>query len=79
MSDLIGWLIATFTGATGTLTLRTVLHNMVHIVWVLTVVIFCSGIMMLLGLLFTLFVSNDAKGLLPGRRKAFSLRSATAA
>jgi hypothetical protein len=48
---LIGWLIATFTGATGTLTLRTVLHNVVHIVWVLTVVIFCSGVVMLLAAL----------------------------
>ncbi len=48
---LIGWLIATFTGATGTLTLRTVLHNVIHIVWVLTVVIFCSGIMVLLAAL----------------------------
>ena len=45
---LIGWLIATFTGATGTLSLRTVLHNVIHIAWVLTVVIFCSGVMVLL-------------------------------
>jgi hypothetical protein len=48
---LIGWLIATFTGATGTLTWRTVLHNVVHIVWVLTVVIVCSGVMVLLAAL----------------------------
>lgn len=48
---LIGWLIATFTGATGTLTLRTVLHNVIHIMWVLAVVIFCSGVMILLAAL----------------------------
>ncbi len=45
---LIGWLIATFTGATGTLTWRTVMTNMVHIVWVLTVCLFLAGIVMLL-------------------------------
>ena len=45
---LIGWLIATFTGATGTFSWRTVLTNMVHIVWVLTVCIFLAGGMMLL-------------------------------
>jgi hypothetical protein len=36
---LIGWLVGLFTGATGTLSVRTVLTNMVHIVWVLTVVL----------------------------------------
>jgi hypothetical protein len=33
------------------LTLRTVLHNVVHILWVLTFVIFCSGVMILLAAL----------------------------
>jgi hypothetical protein len=37
---LIGWLIATFTGATGTLSVRTVLTNIVHIILVLTVAVF---------------------------------------
>jgi len=41
---LIGWLIATFTGATGTLSPRTVMANMLHILWVLTVVAFFVGI-----------------------------------
>jgi hypothetical protein len=48
---LIGWLIATYTGATGTLSIRTVMHNIVHIVWVLTFLIFFSGIVMLLAAL----------------------------
>ncbi len=48
---LIGWLIASFTGATGTLTPRTVLHNVIHIAWVLTVVIFGSGVLILLAAL----------------------------
>lgn len=34
---LLGWLIGTFTGATGTLSVRTVLANMLHIVLVLGV------------------------------------------
>ena len=41
---LIGWLIGLFTGATGTLSARTVLVNMLHIVWVLTVVFCFVGI-----------------------------------
>jgi hypothetical protein len=41
---LIGWLIATYTGATGTLTWHTVLTNMIHIVWVLMACIFLAGI-----------------------------------
>jgi uncharacterized membrane protein len=35
---LTGWLIGTFTGATGTLSVRTVLANMLHIVLVLGIV-----------------------------------------
>ncbi len=42
---LTGWLIGTFTGATGTLSVRTVLANMIHIVWVLTCVFFFVGIL----------------------------------
>jgi small-conductance mechanosensitive channel len=48
---LIGWLIATFTGATGTLSIRTVMANMLHILWVLTVVAFFVGIIGLLAAL----------------------------
>jgi uncharacterized membrane protein len=35
---LLGWLIGTFTGATGTLSVRTVLANMLHIIIVVGVV-----------------------------------------
>jgi hypothetical protein len=45
---LIGWLIGLFTGATGTLSPRTVLVNMVHIAWVLTAVVFLFGIVAVL-------------------------------
>ena len=48
---LIGWLIATFTGATGTLSVRTVLANIIHIVWVLTVVACFVGIVGILAAL----------------------------
>jgi hypothetical protein len=48
---LIGWLIATFTGATGTLSFSTVRANMVHILWVLTVVACFVGIVGLLAAL----------------------------
>jgi hypothetical protein len=41
---LLGWLIGTFTGATGTLSVRTVLANMLHIVLVLTVAAIFVGI-----------------------------------
>jgi hypothetical protein len=54
---LIGWLIGLCTGATGTLTTRTVLVNMVHIAWVLTVAVFLLGI---IGVLAAL--AGDAYG-----------------
>jgi hypothetical protein len=58
---LIGWLIATFTGATGTLSLRTVLTNMVHIVLVLTIAVF---FLVAVGVLAA--IAGDAYG--PARR-----------
>jgi hypothetical protein len=41
---LVGWLIGTFTGATGTLSTRTVLANMLHIVLVLGIAAVFVGI-----------------------------------
>jgi small-conductance mechanosensitive channel len=58
---LIGWLIGLFTGATGTLSPRTVLVNMVHIVWVLTVAIFFVGIIALLAALAGAVYDSDRR------------------
>jgi hypothetical protein len=41
---LVGWLIGTFTGATGTLSLRTILANVLHILLVLAVAALFVGI-----------------------------------
>ena len=54
---LIGWFIATFTGATGTLSVKSVLVNMVHILWVLVYVFCFVGA---IGVLYAMF--SDAYG-----------------